>query len=68
MRVMRALTQTGEIMAIMVATAAAVAATLKIILIMRKIPQRLTSLAEIAETLALFNDLYKYVNSWGCNI
>jgi hypothetical protein len=68
MRVMRALTQTGEIMAIMVATAAAVAATLKIILIMRKIPQRLTSPTEIAETLALCNDLYKYVNSWGCNI
>jgi hypothetical protein len=55
-------------MAIMVATAAAVAATLKIILIMRKIPQRLTSPTEIAETLALCNDLYKYVNSWGCNI
>jgi hypothetical protein len=68
MRVMKALTQTGEILAIMVATAAAVAVMLKKILIMRKIPQRLTSPAEIAETLALCGDLYKYVNSWGCDI
>jgi hypothetical protein len=68
MRVMKALTQTGEILAIMVATAVAVAVMLKKILIMRKIPQRLTSPAEIAETLALCGDLYKYVNSWGCDI
>jgi hypothetical protein len=68
MRVMKALTQIGEILAIMVATAAAVAVMLKKILIKRKIPQRLTSPAEIAETLALCGDLYKYVNSWGCDI
>jgi hypothetical protein len=52
----------------MVATAAAVAATPKKILNMRKIPQRLTSPDEIAETLSLCGDLYKYVNLWGCDI
>jgi hypothetical protein len=41
---------------------------LKKILNMRKVPQRLTSPAEIAETLALCGDLYKYVNAWGCDI
>jgi hypothetical protein len=56
MRMMKALTQTGRILAKMVATAAAVAATLKKILNMRKVPQRLTSPAEIAKTLALCGD------------
>jgi hypothetical protein len=50
----------------MVATAAA--STLKKILNMKKILQRLTSPADIAETLALCGDLYKYVNSRGCDI
>jgi hypothetical protein len=68
MRMMKAQTQTGTILAKMMATAAAVAATLKKILNMRKVLQRLTSPAEIAETLALCGDLYKYVNSWACDI
>jgi hypothetical protein len=52
-----------------VATAAAAAAAmLKKILNMRKVLQRLTSPADIAKTLALCGDLYKYVNSWGCDI
>jgi hypothetical protein len=66
MRMMKAQTQTGKVLAKMVATAAT--ATLKKILNMRKVLQRLTSSAEIAKTLALCGDLYKYVNSWGCDI
>jgi hypothetical protein len=50
MRMMRTLTQTGEILAIMVATAVAVAATLKRV---EKILRRLISPAKIAEKLAL---------------
>jgi hypothetical protein len=65
---MKALTQTGKILAKMVVTASIVAATLKKILNMKKVLQKLTSPAEIAETLALCGDLYKYVNSWGCDI
>jgi hypothetical protein len=68
MRMMKALTQTGRILEKMVATTAVVAATLKKILNMRKVLQRLTSPAEIAETLSLCGDLYNYVNSWGCDI
>jgi hypothetical protein len=66
MRMMKAQTQTGKVLAKMVVTAAT--ATLKKILNMRKVLQRLTSSAEIAKTLALCGDLYKYVNSWGCDI
>jgi hypothetical protein len=65
---MKAQTQMGKILSKMVAIAAAVAATLKKILNMRKVLQRLTSPAKIAETLALCGDLYKYVNSWACDI
>jgi hypothetical protein len=68
MMMMRALTQMGRILAKTVATTAVVAATMKKILNMRKVPQRLTSLAETAEALALCGDLYKYVNLWGCDI
>jgi hypothetical protein len=68
MRMMKAQTQMGKILSKMVAIAAAVAATLKKILNMRKVLQRLTSPAKIAETLALCGDLYKYVNSWACDI
>jgi hypothetical protein len=68
MRMMKAQTQTGKVLAKMVATAVAAAATLKKIPNMRKVLQRLTSPAEIAETLALCGDLYKYVNSWGYDI
>jgi hypothetical protein len=66
MRMMKPQTQTGKVLAKMVATAAA--STLKKILNMKKILQRLTSPADIAETLALCGDLYKYVNSRGCDI
>jgi hypothetical protein len=65
MRMMKAQTRTGKVLAKMVATVATAAAMLKKILNMRKVLQRLTSLAEI---LALCGDLYKYVNSWGCDI
>jgi hypothetical protein len=65
MRVMKPQTQTGKVLAKMVATTAVVAATK--ILNMKKILQRLTSPADIAETLALSGNLYKYVNSWGCD-
>jgi hypothetical protein len=58
----------GRILAKTVATTAVVAATMKKILNMRKVPQRLTSLAETAEALALCGDLYKDVNLWGCDI
>jgi hypothetical protein len=68
MRMMKALTQTGKILAKMVVTASIVAATLKKILNMKKVVQKLTSPAEIAEILDLCGDLYKYVNSWGCDI
>jgi hypothetical protein len=68
MMMMRALTQMGRILAKTVATTAVVAATMKKILNMRKVPQRLTSLAETAEALALCGDLYKDVNLWGCDI
>jgi hypothetical protein len=68
MMMMRALTQMGRILAKTVATTAVVAATIKKILNMRKVPQRLTSLAETAEALALCGDLYKDVNLWGCDI
>jgi hypothetical protein len=56
MRMMTTQTHTGKVLAKMVATTAAVAATLKKILNMKKILQRLTSPTEIAETLALCGD------------
>jgi hypothetical protein len=34
----------------------------------KKVLRRLISLAKIVETLVLCGDLYKYVNSWGCDI
>jgi hypothetical protein len=52
----------------MMETTAAAAATLKKTLNVKKILRRLTLPADIAETLALCDDLYKYVNSWGCDI
>jgi hypothetical protein len=51
MRMMKPQTQTGKVLAKVVATAAT--STLKKILKMKKILQRLTSPADIAETLAL---------------
>jgi hypothetical protein len=68
MMMMKPQTQTGKVLAKMMATAAAAAATLKETLNMKNILQRLTLPADIAETLALCGDLYKYVNSWGCDI
>jgi hypothetical protein len=56
MRMMKAQTQTGKVLAKMVVTTVAVAATLKKILNMKKILQRFTSPAEIVETLALCGD------------
>jgi hypothetical protein len=68
MMMIRALTRTRKILAKTMVAAAAVATMLTKILNMRKVPQRLTSLAEIAETLALCGDLYKFVNLEGCDI
>jgi predicted component of type VI protein secretion system len=51
----------------MAVTAAAAVATLKKLMNMRKVLRRLISPAEIAEKLAFWGDLYKYVNSWGCD-
>jgi hypothetical protein len=68
MMMMKPQTQTGKVLAKMMATTAAAAATLKETLNMKNILRRLTLPADIAETLALCGDLYKYVNSWGCDI
>jgi hypothetical protein len=68
MMIMRALTQTGRILAKTVVIGAAVATMLTKILNMRKVPQRLTSPVEITETLSLCGDLYKFVNLWGYDI
>jgi hypothetical protein len=48
--------------------AAAAVATLRTVLSVKKVLRRLISLAKIVETLVLCGDLYKYVNSWGCDI
>jgi hypothetical protein len=65
---MKPQTHTGKVLAKMMMTAAAAAATLKKTLNVKKILRRLTLPADIAETFALSGDLYKYVNSWGCDI
>jgi hypothetical protein len=64
MKMMKLQTRTGKVLA----TTATVAAMLKTILNMRKVPQRLTSLADIADRLVVCCDLYKYVKSYGYNV
>jgi hypothetical protein len=49
MKMMKVQTRTGKVLAI----AAAVAATLKTTLNMKKVPRRLTSMADIAERLVV---------------
>jgi hypothetical protein len=68
MRMMKIQTLKEKVLAKTVVTAAIATATLKKVLNKRKVLQRLISPAEISETLALCGDLYKYVNSWGCDI
>jgi hypothetical protein len=64
MKMMRPQTRTGKVLA----TAVAAAVTLKKILNTKKILRRSISSTDIAKTLALCGDLYKYVKSNGCDI